>query len=240
MRYPLHVSKTAFPICMGISLFFLKGYAQGAFQNLDFEAANLPSVPSGGLVSSLTAIPSWTAFYSTNVTTQILHNNYALGAVNISIIGPGFAGAASFPAIQGNYSVFLQSGLLQSTTRTLAAIAQTGIIPGTALSLRFSVGTYLVGDPAQLVVAIGGQNIPIFPLTTTASHTVYGVDISGFSGQTKELRLSALPTQADPYNYFLIDAIQFSNQPIPEPSACCLFGLGALLFGFHSRKVKSH
>ena len=208
-------------------------FAQGTFQNLDFEAANLPSVPVGGFVSSLSAIPSWTAYFSTNVTTQIWHNNYALGAVNISIIGPGFSGPASFPVIQGSYSVFLQSGLDgTATTRMSAAIAQTGIIPLTAMSLRFSVGSYLAGDPAQLVVSIGGQNIPIFPLTITASQTVYGADISGFAGQTKELRLTSFPSQSDPYHYFLIDSIAFSNQQIPEPNALGLIGIGALMFGW--------
>lgn len=233
MRHQSKINQIISQICLGIFLFSSRVNGQGTFQNLDFESANLPSVPVGGFVSSLSAIPSWTAYYSTNVTTQIWHNNYALGAVNISIIGPGFTGPAPFNVIQGNYSVLLQSGLdATATTRMSAAIAQIGTIPVTAMSLQFSSRQILSGDPAQLLVAIGGQDVPIFPLTTTGSYTVYGADISAYAGQIKELRLSSLPTQASPYNYFLIDSIAFSNLPIPEPSVLGLIGVGVLMFGW--------
>ena len=208
---------------------------QGTFQNLDFEAANLPAVPSGqtgGFVEASNAIPSWTAYYSTDQTTRILHNSYTLGDVNVSILGPNFA--SFYPILEGNYSIIIQSGLIASTTRTAAAIAQTGTIPTDSLSLKFLARQVLFGDPTQLAISIGGQPVPYFPLSTTSNYTVYGADISGFAGQTTELRLTSFPTAASPYNYFEIDSIQFSNQPIPEPSVFGLFALGALIFGWRS------
>ena len=66
-------------------------FSQGTFQNLNFEAANLPVIPNGqvgGFVSSTDAIPSWTAYYGTSQTFQVLHNNFTTGGVNISVFGP--------------------------------------------------------------------------------------------------------------------------------------------------------
>src|SRR5436190_4300365 len=110
--------------------------AQGTFQNLDFENAILPVLPSGqsgGFVSSANGIPGWTAYYGSIQTPQIIHNGLSLGAVNISILGPNWN---FFPTLEENYSVVLQSGLVASTTPTPAAIGQTGTIPATALSLQ--------------------------------------------------------------------------------------------------------
>lgn len=210
-------------------------HSQGTFLNLNFESANLPVVPagqSGGFVSSLDAIPNWTAFYSTNQTTQIFHNNYTLGAVNISILGPSFN---FFPVLQGSYSVLLQSGLSVSDAPALAAIAQTGVIPSTALSVQFLASRILGSSSAQLNVSIGGQIVSLVPLSITANHTVYGADVSAYSGLTRELRIASAPSAVPQYGSFLIDGIAFSNQPIPEPSTLGMFGLGAMLFIYRSR-----
>jgi hypothetical protein len=64
------------------------------------------------------------------------------------------------------------------------------------------------------------------------------VMVVAYAGQTRELKISSLPTEADHYNRFVIDSISFSDQPIPEPGACGLICLGALLFGFRSRLVR--
>jgi hypothetical protein len=37
--------------------------------------------------------------------------------------------------------------------------------------------------------------------------------------------------------YLFLDSIQFSIQPIPEPNATGLIGLGALFFGRRLRKI---
>lgn len=204
---------------------------------MGFESANVPTLPSGqygGLVSSLSAIPSWTAFYGTNQTSQIKHNNFNLGDVNISIIGPSFT---FFPILQGGYSVLLQSGLVNATTQTPAAIAQTGSIPASTLSLRF-LAKHISGDPLQLKISIGGQVVPFVSLATTATYDFYGADISQFAGQTRELKISSLPTEANHYNYFVIDSISFSDQQIPEPNALSLLTLGVLLLSHRTRLAR--
>src|SRR5437773_5996064 len=92
-------------VCLILIVSTGRSPGQGSFQNLDFEAANLPTVPSGqsgGLVSSSDAIPGWTAYYGSSQTSQILHNDLSLGAVNISILGPNWN---LVPLLQGNYSV---------------------------------------------------------------------------------------------------------------------------------------
>ena len=56
-------------------------------------------------------------------------------------------------------------------------------------------------------------------------------NISMFAGQTGELRLGS--------DGGVVDNIQFSLEPIPEPSAFALFVLGSLLFlnGFRTNQT---
>src|SRR6266478_1815757 len=71
-------------VCLLLVVSTGRSAGQGSFQNLDFEAANLPTVPSGqsgGLVLSSDAIPGWTAYYGSSQTSQILHNDLSLGAI---------------------------------------------------------------------------------------------------------------------------------------------------------------
>ena len=211
--------------------------AQSTFQNLNFEQANLPVVPPGqpgGLVATSNAIPGWTAYYGDVLVPQITYNDMSLGAVNISILGPNWE---FFPILQGSYSVLLQSGLVASTTMTPASIAQTGLIPESALSVQWSAAL-IGGDASQLAISIGAQNLPIVPMSTTGGYTVYGADVSAFAGTTTELRISSVPALQSPYNWFLIDSIAFSSQPIPEPGTLGLFALGALLLGWHLRRIQ--
>ena|ERR1043166_2624844 len=93
-------------ICLGVQV---PANAQGTFQNLDFEQANVPIVPAGQFgsnVLSTDGVPGWTTYVGTNQVMSILHNNVSLGAAAISILGPSW----SFGDIlQGQYSVLLQT-----------------------------------------------------------------------------------------------------------------------------------
>lgn len=214
-------------------------FGQGAFQNLNFEAANLPVIPSGqfgGQVSSLDALPSWTAYFGTNQTSLVLHNNLTVGAVSISVFGPNFG---TSQILQGNYSVLLRSGLSGLDTPAGAVLAQTGNIPATALSIQFMARQLLGNLSSLLVVSVGGQNLPLVPLSITPNYTLYGANISAYSGLTRELRIGSLPLAGPEYGSFLIDGIAFSNQAVPEPSTLGLLGLGALLFSFRSSRAWS-
>ena len=138
--------------------------------------------------------------------------------------------------MQGSYSVLLQSGLGPQDSPTSASIAQTGTIPESTLSIQFIARQVLGGLSPLLAVSIQGQNVPIVAISSNANYTVFGADISSYSGLASEVRIGSYPNGQ--YGSFLIDSIQFSNQPIPEPSAIGLVGLGALLFSYRTRLIR--
>lgn len=76
-----------------------------AFQNLDFEDANLSPISEGeygGLVPITDAIPYWTGYFNTKQVSQVLQNNLTLGAPSIDILGPNWP---SSYIIQGQYTL---------------------------------------------------------------------------------------------------------------------------------------
>jgi hypothetical protein len=193
--------------------------AQGTFGNLNFESANpIPLVGSPYYpyaVASSNGIPSWTAYIGANAVDWLLLNTVSLGAAAISLQGPG----SGYPILQGSYSVFLQPQF--GTGIPVPALAQTGLIPATAKSIRF----YTDG---LISVSFAGQDIPVAIIGSGSGYSIFGGDISALANLTGELRFQGGGT---------LDNIFFSNQPIPEPSALALFGLGALLFGYRSCRV---
>ena len=216
--------------------------AQGTFQNLGFEQANVPPVPagqSGGFVAASNGLPSWIAYYGINQATQILHNDFTTGSVNISILGPT-NGPLSLPILEGNYSAFIQAGIdnITGTSLISAAIAQTGVIPLGTESLQFELGpVFALGT---FDVTFAGQDIPYVPLSSTAAYTVYGGDISSFAGQTNELRFTAAAMPVGQPSSFELDSIVFSTSPIPEPGTWALLLCGAAAFGVNRwRKLKA-
>jgi len=191
-------------------LFVARG--QGTFQNLDFEQAKVPDVPAGQFgsdVSSTDGVPGWTTYIGGGQVTTILHNNDTLGAPAIAILGPFWA----FPAnaiLQGQYTVFLRP---KFDATILPSIAQLGMVPSTAQSLRFW-GT------GKISVSFAGQGLPVSSLEATPNYGVYGVDLSSFAGQTGWLEFEGGG---------LLDNISFSDVAIPEPGVFGLFAVGALL-----------
>src|SRR6266436_5954769 len=101
--------------------------SQGTLVNLDFESANVPTVPAGqggSDVSVGNGVPGWAVYLGGIEQSSMLHNNISLGAAEVAIDGPQW-----FPGqiLEGSYTVSLQ----QSTAGppTSAAIGQTGQIP---------------------------------------------------------------------------------------------------------------
>jgi hypothetical protein len=190
------------------------GVAQSTFQNLDFEAANVPNVPPlqfGSDVLVTDGVPGWTVYLGGIPQSSMLHNNMSLGAAEVAIYGPQWF---SSDILQGNYTVSLQPSTAGPATS--ASIGQTGLIPQTAESLSF----YGNGG---FVVTFNGYQIPLTTLGSGANYTVLGGDISAFAGQTGELLFQGGG---------LLDNIQFSNLPVPEPSTFGLSALGAWLLGW--------
>ena len=174
---------------------------QGAFQNLDFEAAhNLPV--SGAPFATTNALPSWYAFSGINPLSTIPYNMFS------AVPQVGLYGSNS-TVVSGFFSVFLSNG---------GNISQLGLVPTGARSLIFKVhSTYL----PLLDVSLGGQSLAEVALSSGTDFNVYGADISAFAGHTANLVFFA-PLGS---SHFL-DDIQFSPTAVPEPSsfALCLTG----------------
>jgi hypothetical protein len=186
------------------------GQSQG-FTNLDFEKATIVAGPGGlGAVAS-NAIPAWTAFINGTAQTVIGYNIISLGDAAVSIQGPG----SGEPILQGQYTVLLQANYPSATI--IPAIAQTGTIPSSAQSFMFYTDFYF------WQVFFANQQIPLSVLGSTSTYKIYGGDISTFAGQTGQLLIQGNG---------LLDNIQFSSSPIPEPTAFALATLGGLLLGF--------
>lgn len=105
-------------------------------------------------------------------------------------------------------------------------ISQTGMVPSGTKSLLMEVRQYL-----GFIVTLGGQAINMVPLQTASNYTLYGGDISSFSGQLAQLSITAPPTGVP--NAVLLDDIVFSPNAVPEQSELALSTLGAILLVFH-------
>src|ERR1017187_649483 len=207
-----------------------------AFQNLDFENANLSVIPSGefgGSVPITNAIPFWVGYLGTNQVTQVLQNNLTLGNASIDILGPDWNTSV---ILQGQYTVELQPGQNPFTGSGLvnASLAQVGLIPTNAKSIMLEA----LGTGTNFTVSFAGQTISLSAIGSGPNYTLFGGDISSFADQVGELRLSTLsPLGAG----VLLDAISFSTQAIPEPSGLSLVMMGIAGLGvwrLASRKTR--
>jgi hypothetical protein len=214
---------------------------QGTFQNLAFESGS-PGPTSPNTVSFDAAFPGWTGYMAGIQQTTALYNRVALDTSAISLIDQGWSSyLGSAGVIEGRYTAVLQAGLgLSSGTPANVAISQTALVPAASQSLRFEAyGPGSVSTALPLFVMLGGQRLSFIPLGSGSNYTLYGADIHTLAGQSAELAFT-VPAE-DPHlnnNYVFLDAIQFSNLPIPEPSAFGLSVLGALLLGWRALKQR--
>jgi hypothetical protein len=212
-------------------------YAQGTFQNLDFESANIPNATQpGSLVPVGMALPGWSVNVGSvsNGIVTIPYDSISLGGALISVLDTN-AGLGFVP-LQGKYTAALFGG-----SSTAATIDQTGLVPIGSQSLQLAV--YSVGAP--FVVMLGGQTINMVPLSQVtrtgfpASYTIYGGDISSsLAGQMEQLSISELTPAGTPPSELFLDDIIFSPSMVPEPSTFGLFCIGGLLFGLYHRQAK--
>ncbi|MGD0816601.1 MAG: hypothetical protein ABSA83_23670 [Verrucomicrobiota bacterium] len=201
--------------------------AQGTFQDLNFEEANLTPIAGSPYypyaVTVANALPGWTVDYGDVQQTQILYNNPSTGSTAVTLLANGYG-----PPIDGNFSVLLQGGVV-SGTPTAASISQTGMIPATAEYLTFEVGMNY-GGSGTLDVSIGAQNIPLLALGTGPNYSLYGGNIPAWEdNQSEQLTISAPGLSGN----WEIDDIYFSTNVVasPEPSMVALSAMGGLLFG---------
>ncbi|MGA2555128.1 MAG: PEP-CTERM sorting domain-containing protein [Verrucomicrobiota bacterium] len=214
---------------------WLSAQAQGDLQNLNFEAANLPVIPAGqygGEVPVSSALPGWTVYLGSSQQTQVLHNYAYNSTATVDILGPNWqeGHGYTFEIIDGQYSVFLQSGNDPNNIALLdnASIAQTGTVPANAESLQFKAWQLYVGT---FSVTFNGNSLSPVALSSGQSpsgqpYTVYGADIAAYAGETGQLEFTQLYNGADPA--LLLDDITFSPNAIPEPSPLALILMGGL------------
>ena len=209
---PMNPAKLILSVCLVVP-----ASAQGTFQNLDFEKAQI-SIPPPGAVLVSQALPHWQVSENGVGATQIAYDATALTVWNVSILDNGLG----FSPISGRFSVALQSGTDQRGTPGYAAISQIGTLASDTHSVLFAA----TKNQVALNVSFNGQPLQTFALQDHGTYQTFGADISAFAGQTGELSFTALyPVQS------LIDDIQFSSISIPEPSTLAMFavGCGALL-----------
>lgn len=214
------------------SLWVLESYvgarAQGTFQNLNFESVNITPPSQREFFPFGDVFPGWAGYIGATQANLAFYNGVSLGAALNSIIGP-YTPYDSNSVISGKFTAVLAAGVINpgpNSSLESVALAQRSMIPVSAQSLRFKLGQYsYVGD---LEVAFGGQIIPFFPLTSGSNFTVYGGDISAFAGATGELRFTERPISW-PFAKAYLDDIEFSPNPIPEPSGLLLWLLSSAL-----------
>jgi hypothetical protein len=209
--------------------------AQGTFQNLSFDNPVPPLIP-GGTPPSLpaaNAIPGWNVFIGSDQQSQVLYNSLTLGSSAVALLDSGFGSPAP---IQGSHSIVLIGGLYSTPSGYVSApasISQMATISGSSVSVFFKAQP----GSGNFFISVGGVTLPVFAESVTPNYTLFGADISNWSGQAAELKFTAgsdYPSYG--LNILYLDDIQFSNQPIPEPSALSLLVLGALCLGWRWRR----
>jgi PEP-CTERM motif len=184
------------------------------FVNLDFEESTVTA-------SDSVIVPGWSVLPSDQVSPHIFYyDTISLAQVAEMAIIMDNKATFDIPPIQGNYSVLLNNPF--PNLNMTISIGQTATLPPTAQSLTFSSIVY-AGE--GLKVSFNGQNIPYSNIGDAGSAEIYGADISNYAGQTGEL-LFTLPGSSDA----LLDNIQMSSTPVPEPSALIMIGVCILFF----------
>jgi hypothetical protein len=202
-------------------------YSQGTFQDLDFEQATIVRLGTG--YSAASAFPGWQTLIGTTSTSVVLYDAVSIGAPDIAIIDD----KTGYVPIQGNYTAYLMSATLGSQS-TSVSLTQTGIVPAGTESIQLDANQE---QGSSFVVSLGGDTISMVPLETFSGYTLYGGNISAWSGQNATLSITELPPSDQEFSPSLLqlDNIVFSPAAIPEASPLVLTGVGGLLFALYRR-----
>jgi hypothetical protein len=203
-----------------------------SFVNLDFESANVTTIPGFSFyIATSNAIPGWA-----NSPVAIIGGSSVIAYDTISLGGAAVilqdANSSFVTPLQGQYSILFQGFQgdtnLNDGNPLNASITQTGQIPVNTQSLTFW------GNLSGMEVTIDGQIIPYNAIGSGANYTIYGADISEFAGQTETLSF-VTPANSEA----LLDNIQFSSSTVPEPSVLGLCALGGLLLAWRRWKEQN-
>lgn len=225
-----------YPLIISILVAFesRNAISQG-FINLGFEAADVSGRTQGSISSVATsaAFPGWTAFFispsGTNIQGTVLYNALPLGTPTISIGDTNLAQYNLGP-IGGRYSA-----LLFGVTDTSAALSQSGLIPVGTVSILLDVRSVTSVEGKSFTVLINNQAVALSVVQQFSGYALYGGDISAYAGQSSLLTIMTPPATLAGYpNGWQFDNIQFSTNPVPEPSVLALLAIGVVgLLGYH-------
>ncbi len=82
-----------------------------------------------------------------------------------------------------------------------------------------------------------GHLLTLFELGRGTDYQIVGADISGFAGQTGELKFLMPDLTPVGSSSSYLDNIQFSTQSIPEPGTLGLFAIGTLFLAYRSQRT---
>jgi hypothetical protein len=217
------------------SLFASNAWSQRAFQNLNFEAASIPTnTQQGATVPQSSAMPGWTTS-----TGSVVYDGASTGGATVSITDANIS-LYSFVPLQGQYSAMLFAG--PDGPAGDCSISQTGLVPISAQSILMDIESPVSFFPmAGFTVVLGVDTISMTPIEQFSTYTLYGGNIPAvLAGQTEALTITALPPvfPTVPPSALAVDAIQFSFPPVPEPGALALLATGAVFLGLRRNKCQ--
>ena len=198
------------------------------FTDLNFESAQIipASTNTDGSINIATAnaLPGWNALFGTNQLPLIPYDQSHGGiAPAVSLLG-----GSQDPPIDGNFDISLHGG----------SIVQTAMVPANAVSLFFDAA---FGYSQPFTVSLDGQDLSYSAIangvnSSGLSYTVYGGDISAYAGQIETLTFSTGAGSSGG----ILDNIQFSPTPVPEPSTIPLscLSIGILILFPIVRRLK--
>jgi hypothetical protein len=201
--------------------------AQGTFQDLNFEGAVITG--SGGNYSAASAFPGWQVYIGTTATTVVGYDGVSIGAPAVAIIDD----KTGYVPIQGNYTAYLMAATLGSQS-TSVSLSQTGTVPVGTESVQLDANQ---APGSSFVVTLNGDTISMIPLQTLSGYTLYGGNISAWSGQDSTLSITELPPANQEFSPSLLqlDDITFSTQAVPEPGPIALTAVAGVLFALYRR-----
>ena len=205
-----------------IGAFMFSAFAQGTFQNLDFESANVAGATRGDPIAASAGMPGW------SVSGSLLY--YDVLALSSPVVGINDQNTGlGFEPLQGSFSAYLAGGEGSAT-----AISQTGLVPVGTKSIFVDVQT----TGFNLITTLDGQTIAMQPVSVNSGYTVYGGDVSAFANGSHTLAFTE-PNTPNALGIATLDNIIFSTNAIPEPAAWALMLCGAGFLGVMGQRRKA-
>lgn len=210
-------------LMVGVSLVALRAPAT-PFVNLDFEQATVVFDPPGNpvFIQAAAAFPGWTAAIDGAPTSVVHYNFIGVGGPSVSLWDrPNIN--QNIPLLEGQYMATLVSGV---GSNTVSSLSQTGDVPAVAQSITMLAQnnqgppTLTINNVEVPLIKIGGGPFPF-------DAGVFAGDISGFAGQPVTMRF----VSEAPNGINALDHIEFSSQPVPEPSVIAVALVSAWALG---------